>query len=163
MISWVIELAVLFLLFTLMVVPAVLRDPVSMVHDYPKDIYNKAIELGLVKESQNRKSKQFMIKRVFAVIVMGVLFGLIVHAFNGADSFLTGAGYTYILWTAANWYDALVIDCLWFCHSRRVVITGTEGMSGYKDYWFHIKGSLKGMVLGLPAALVAGLFVMVIW
>ena len=29
----------------------------------------------------------------------------------------------------------------------------------YHDYWFHIKGALIGMLLGLPAALVAGLIV----
>lgn len=26
----------------------------------------------------------------------------------------------------------------------------------YQDYWFHIKGSLKGQVLGLPVALLVG-------
>lgn len=160
--SWIIELIVLFILFTLAVVPTVLKNPLSMIHDYPTDIYEKAIELGLVKESQNRKSKKFLIKRVFAIILIGVLFGFIVFKFNGADTFFKGAGYTYILWTAANWYDCVVIDWLWFCHSKRVVIPGTEGMKGYKDYLFHAKGSLKGMLLGIPAALVAGIFVFLI-
>ena len=27
----------------------------------------------------------------------------------------------------------------------------------YHDYWFHIKGSLIGMVLAIPAAIVAGI------
>lgn len=61
--SWAIELIVLFVLFTLAVVPTVLKNPLSMIHDYPTDIYEKAIELGLVKESQNRTSKQNEIKR----------------------------------------------------------------------------------------------------
>jgi len=159
---WMIELLVLFALFTLMVVPKVLKNPVSMVHDYPPDIYRKAMELGLVAESQNRSSKKFLVKRMIAIALIGILFGLIVHYVNGANSFLAGAGYTFILWTAANWYDALVIDCLWFCHSKRVVIPGTEGMAGYKDYLFHIKAALKGMVLGIPSAIVAGILVMLI-
>lgn len=29
----------------------------------------------------------------------------------------------------------------------------------YHDYWFHIKGSLIGMVLAIPAALIAGVIV----
>ena len=120
--NWIVELLVLFLIFSLMVVPAVLKNPLSMVHDYPTDIYRKAAELGLVKESQNRKSKAFLIIRIFAIAAMGILFGLVVHRFNGADNFLKGAGYTYLLWTAANWYDCFVIDWLWFCHSKRVVI-----------------------------------------
>lgn len=49
--NWIIEFLVLFLIFTLMVVPAVLKNPLSMVHDYPPDIYSKAQEMGLVKES----------------------------------------------------------------------------------------------------------------
>jgi len=162
MMVWLIELAALFALFTLIVVPKVLRNPVSMVHDYPPDIYNKAVELGLVKASQDRRSKTFLAKRGISVAVIGIVFGFVVHYFNGADSFLEGAGFTYLLWTAANWYDALVIDCLWFCRSKRVVIPGTEGMAGYKDYLFHIRGALKGMLLGIPSAIAAGLVVMLI-
>ena len=30
----------------------------------------------------------------------------------------------------------------------------------YHDYWFHIKGALIGMLLGIPAALVAGIVAM---
>ena len=156
--NWIIELLVLFLIFTLMVVPATLKNPLSMVHDYQTDIYQKAVELGLVRESQDRKSKIFRIKRILAIVVLGVLFGLVVSRFNGADSFISGAGYTYLLWTAANWYDCIVIDWIWFCHSKRVVIPGTEGMKGYKDYLFHVRGALKGMLLGIPAAFVAGVF-----
>lgn len=37
---------------------------------------------------------------------------------------------------------------------------GTEDMTkDYHDYWFHIKGSLIGMVLAIPSALIAGLIV----
>lgn len=43
-----------------------------------------------------------------------------------------------------NWFDVLVLDCLWFCH----------------DYWFHIKGSLNGMLLAAPAAVIAGVVVL---
>lgn len=38
---WVVELIVLFTIFTLIVVPAILKNPLSMVHDYPTDIYLK--------------------------------------------------------------------------------------------------------------------------
>ena len=59
-----------------------------------------------------------------------------------------------------NWFDAIVLDCLWFCHDKHSVIEGTEDMTdAYHDYWFHLKGSLICMVLAVPAALVAGLIV----
>ena len=60
-------------------------------------------------------------------------------------------------------FDALVLDCIWFCHDKHFVIPGTEDMTAaYHDYWFHIKGSLIGMALGIPSALVAGLIVMIL-
>lgn len=160
--NWIVELLFLFFILTLMVVPTMLKDPLSMVHDYPTDIYRKAQKLGLVKESQNRQSKEFLIKRIIALLVLGILFGFLVRYVNAADTFLKGMGYTYLLWTAVNWYDCIVIDWLWFCHSNRVVIPGTEGMKGYKDYLFHAKGALKGMLLGIPVAVIAGIVVSIL-
>ena len=59
-----------------------------------------------------------------------------------------------------NWFDALVLDCLWFCHDRHFVIKWTEDMvREFHDYRFHIKGALIGMVLAIPAALIAGIVV----
>ena len=61
-----------------------------------------------------------------------------------------------------NWFDALVLDCIWFCHDKHFVIPGTEDMTdAYHDYGFHIKGSLIGMLLGIPSALTAGIITIV--
>ena len=82
---------------------------------------------------------------------------------NGCDTFLCGALTSYALWVVVNWFDALVLDCIWFCHDKHFVIPGTEDMTdAYHDYWFHIKGALIGMLLGIPAALMAGLIVIVL-
>ena len=71
-----------------------------------------------------------------------------------------GALTAYALWCVVDWFDAIVLDCLWFCHDKHFVINGTEDMvMDYHDYWFHIKGSLVGMVLAIPAALIAGIIV----
>jgi hypothetical protein len=47
--------------------------------------------------------------------------------------------------------------------SRFIVLPGTEGLAGYKDYGFHFRGFLIGIVLilaasGLMAGVVAALF-----
>lgn len=56
-----------------------------------------------------------------------------------------------------DWYDALVIDCLWFCHSKRCIIPRTEDMTtAYHDYGFHIRGSVKGMLIGPQVCLLVG-------
>lgn len=74
-----------------------------------------------------------------------------------ADSFLEAFAVSYGLWTFVDWYDAIVLDMGWFCHSKKVRIPGTEDMvKDYQDYLFHVKASLVGMLLGLPACLIAG-------
>lgn len=42
----------------------------------------------------------------------------------------------YALWCVVNWFDAFVLDCIWFCHDKHFVIPGTEDMvADYHDYW----------------------------
>lgn len=55
-----------------------------------------------------------------------------------------------------NVYDLLILDWLLFCFitPKMVVIPGTEGNNGYKDYWFHFVGFLKGIGITLVMSLV---------
>lgn len=68
---------------------------------------------------------------------------------------------SYIIWLIIDWYDAFVLDCIWFCHSKKVRIPGTEDMKEYKNYWFHIKQSLIGMILGILACILVGMLVLI--
>lgn len=110
----------------------------------------------------DRAARLFYLKKVCALIVFGVLLGLLVKYLNGCTTYWCGALTAYALWSVVNWFDALVMDCIWFCLDRHFVIPGTEDMvDAYHDYRFHIRGALIGMLLGIPAALVAGLIVIV--
>jgi hypothetical protein len=64
-----------------------------------------------------------------------------------------------MIWLAITWFDAIIIDCIWFCHSKRMRIPGTEDMKEYKDYLFHIGQSGIGTLIGLPACAVIGALV----
>ena len=75
---------------------------------------------------------------------------------------MQGFGYTFVIWLAITWYDALILDCLWFCHSKRMRIPGTENMQEYGDYLFHIKASIIGTLIGLPACAIVGLVVQIL-
>jgi hypothetical protein len=117
--------------------------------------------MGLVNESNRPGGAAFYAKKIVAMVVFGVLLGLLVRYVNGCETYICGALTAYALWVVVNWFDALVLDCIWFCHDKHFVIPGTEDMTdAYHDYWFHIKGAFIGMLLGLPAALVAGLIAM---
>ncbi len=156
-----VESIIACLLFTLLAGGMTYFRPLSMINNYPKAIQDKVKELGLIKEEQTSTSKKTIIKKIFAFIILVLLIAFVVHKYNDADTFFKGFIYSYIIWTSVNWCDALLIDCLWFCHSKRVIIQGTEGMKEYKDYWFHIKGALIGMLYGIPACLLVGLIVLI--
>ena len=159
-----IECVVLCFLFTLAVVTVSLKDPLAGVNNWPPAIQQRARELGLIQSEQMAGSKKVYAKKLVAALVIAAIFAAVVYYVNGARSFAAGFGCSYLIWTVVNWYDAFIIDCLWVCHDQRVRIPGTEDMKEYQDYWFHIKGSLKGQIIGLPVALlVGGLTAVIAW
>ncbi|MBQ8280274.1 MAG: hypothetical protein IJZ23_10565 [Roseburia sp.] len=135
------------------------KNPIEGIHDYPPAIIAKVKEKGIIDDTQVPGSKKVIVKKSLFALIIVFICAVVVYYINGARGFLQGFGYTYLLWTIVDWYDAIIIDCLWFCHDKRFVIPGTEGMKEYKDYWFHIKGSVKGMLIGLPVALLVGVMV----
>ena len=151
------EAAAACLLFTALVIPTFYRDPLSWISDYPPAIRQRAWELGLIPATQEKMPARVLARKlIFSLLTVVQLTLLLVYG-NGAKSFLQGFGLSYGLWTVVAWYDALVIDCLWFCHSKRAVLPGTEDLkNAYHDYWFHIRMSLLGMVIGLPVCLLTG-------
>ena len=158
----IIEIIIGIVLFTLIVIPGLLKDPLNSIGDYPPEIRQRCIELKLTGERTGRFSKKDIVKKTAAIIVMALVPAFIMVKVNKADTFIDGALYSYILWLAITWYDAIVLDCIFFCHSEKVKIPGTEDMPEYKDYLFHIKQSCIGSLLGVPVCLAVGLFVSLI-
>ena len=152
-----IECMIGIVLFTSSVVPITLKDPLGSVGDYPPAIRERCIKLKLIPETKKRFTGKEIIKKTIAMIVFIPILAFIVFKFNGADSLLKGFIDSYIIWLAVDWYDAFILDCIWFCHSDKVKIKGTEDMTEYKDYLFHIKQSCIGTLLGLPVCLSVGL------
>lgn len=152
-----IECIIFCVLFTLTVPQHGSKDPLSVIDDYPPAVRKRCEELGLITEEKKERSKKALVGKLIFCVVVAVVCALILRYFNHARSFWEGFFYSYILWLVVDWYDALVIDCIWFCHSKKWIIPGTEDMTdAYHDYWFHIKESLKGMLLGLPVCLLVG-------
>ncbi|MBU3186864.1 hypothetical protein KPL45_18780 [Clostridium estertheticum] len=62
-----------------------------------------------------------------------------------------------------NFYDALVLDAIYFCHSKKVRLPGTEDMvKEYENPKNHWIAFLKGSMIGIAfASLVGGLIVLI--
>ncbi len=151
---FLIESIVLCLIFTLTVPIYGLHNLLAMIDSYPPAIQVRVQELGLIPAE--RPQKHIGAKLLFCLIAAVVL-AVTLRIFNGADTFLSGFVTSFLLWLVVDWYDALVIDCLWFCHSKRCIIPSTEDMTqAYHDYGFHIQQSCIGIFIGLPVCLLVG-------
>jgi len=158
--TFIIESIVACALFTLFVF-LMSRDPIKTVFNYPPAIIERCDKLGLVDASNKPGGAAFYTKKIVALVLFGILLGLLVRYVNGCTTYWSGVLTAYALWCVVNWFDAIVLDCIWFCHDRHFIIPGTEDMTAdYHDYWFHIKGALIGMVLAIPAVAIAGLVVL---
>lgn len=162
---FIIEIVIICILFTVICMSSVNKTMINLELaklDYPKPIIDRLI-------GQGRVSKEYLsigdrIKKKWpAIIAFGVIMGLLVKYINGCNTFVSGFTTSYLIWFIVDWYDCLVIDCLWFCHSKRCVIPGSEDLiDSYHDYMFHVKGSLLGMLIGVLCCVIAGLITIVI-
>ena len=163
MTTFLMEAVVLCALFHLAVWSQVRQEPAKRVYSYAPAFVQRYIELGKIPDKKNPSTLERVKKKWPAAIVMGIVLGAIVYFVSGSRSFLNGFLVSYGLWLVVDWYDAIVIDILWLCHSKMYILPGTEDMTAdYHDYGYHVKASCVGMLIGLPVCLLIGLVVQVI-
>ena len=90
-----------------------LNDPLAVIGDYPPAIRRRCEELGLIEKRERQLSKRELIKKGVAVILLVLIAAFVMIKVNHATTFLQGFAWTYIIWLAITWFDALVIDCGW--------------------------------------------------
>ena len=79
-------------LFTLIVVPMALKDPLSVIGDYPPAIRKRCEQLGLIEKREKQFSKKDLMKKSIAVVILVVLSAYIMIKVNHASTFLQGFG-----------------------------------------------------------------------
>lgn len=80
---------------------------------------------------------------------------------TGESSFTLLAVHAFGVAFVFNLVDLLVLDWLIFCliTPKFIVLPGSEGAKGYKDYWFHFRGFLVGTGFSIVLGLVVGAIV----
>ncbi len=142
-------------------------NPEIMLNDYPPDVRAK---FGPMSARARR------LRLPVGLAVTALLVALIVWSFQavaaapgaGAGGNLTfrDAGlHLLVMFHVFNLLDLLVLDWLIVVRLRPrfLILPGTEGLAGYRDYALHFKGFLIGLVIStvtslVVAALVAALF-----
>ena len=82
------------------------------------------MELGLIEKREQRYTRADILRKGIALLAFVFIFAVVLKQFNGADTFWKGFRDSYLIWLIIDWYDALILDCIWFCHSRCVKETG---------------------------------------
>jgi hypothetical protein len=77
--------------------------------------------------------------------------------YTQAFPFLTAFVHLFVMFSLFNLLDLFILDwALVAMHPSFIVLPGTEGLAGYRDYGFHFRGFLIGTVLVLTSVLIAG-------
>jgi len=141
---------------TMIAIGAIAQD--MFVGDYPPDIREKYGPMS----ARSARLRPYLAALFFIPILVIPILGLFgLRAGLGYIPFLPAFAFTGTALLVFNTYDLIVLDWLFFCtiQPRAMVLPGTEGMAGYRDYRFHFIGFLKG--LGFCAA--GGLVIAGLW
>lgn len=132
-------------------------NPRIWLHDFPEDLRNA------VPPKTDAEKRQSVL---WGVPLMGLLLGapivstLLFERTHAGASVAQLFYHAFVVASVFNVIDLVVIDWLVLCTftPRSLIIPGTEGMAGYRDYGHHFRGFLAGIVFtavlaGVAAAL----------
>ncbi len=153
--TFVIEGAVLCALFSLVIYLRVGRNPISGILSYPTAIRKRVESLPQYQGIAKRSEQKHLYLKVIGALLLALVLAVVVW-FSGMRDFWSAFLYGFGLFSVVNLWDLIVLDWVWFCHSKRFRIPGTEDMvKEYRDPWFHLKAFFLGCMIGLVVSLLA--------
>jgi hypothetical protein len=150
----VVDGAILSVLASLFIVVTLRLNPRIWLQDYPQDV-----QAQVPPKTPQEKRLSLLLGVPFLLLLAAVPLVSCLNLENQAQEpvsfwtlFVNAFGVVFIF----NLVDWLLLDWLMFCTITPsfVVIPGTAGMAGYKDYFFHLRGFLIGSVLSTTSGLV---------
>jgi hypothetical protein len=153
---------VLSTVLTLSLLGVLWMNPEIVLNDYPPDIRERFGPM-----SERAKRQRIPVAVVIGVVTLAVVIASFVFVratAGGQISFLTAFVHLFVMFSVFNVADLVALDWPPVAISPRVIVLpGTEGSAGYKNYWFHFREFLSGTVLifvasGLIAAAIAAEF-----
>lgn len=137
------------IIFAAIVLPTQYKNPIKYIMSYPPEIRKRVESLPEYKDSIKRDERKHVLKKLIAVFLCVILLSAVAY-FSGAKTFQPAFFHVLILFLTVNIFDVVVLDFGVFCHSKKLRIAGTEDMDKeYRNYLFHIKGGIKGIILGI--------------
>ena len=142
--------------FSLIILIPQYKNPISQLVSYPTAIRKRVESLSEYKDIIKKIKQKSIGKKIFSIIVFAVILAII-SFFLGGKTFFQTFKYSIIIFMAVNFYDLIVMDIIVFCHSKKLMIKGTEDMiKEYRNPGHHVIGFLKGTGIGIIVALLSG-------
>ncbi len=134
-------------------------NPRIMLQDYPRDV-QAAVP---AKTAAERRQTAIVAIPLWMVLLGCPLAAALTAKAVGAGPLVIGLcalGVVLIF----NLFDLLIVDWLMFCTwtPQFVVLPGTEGMAGYKDYGLHFRGFLIGTVIVAVISVIIAIIVSIV-
>jgi hypothetical protein len=130
-------------LLTILIYGSIYVNPLMWISDYPPDI-QAAVDSATIPVGQ----KLVVVALSFCIVVGVPLYSNArLRRQNGGElSFLEAFIHSALLMFSFAVWDLLILDWLIFVTIQPdfIVIPGTEGLAGYRDYWFHFEVSFLG-------------------
>jgi hypothetical protein len=142
-------------LLAVLMLASLFWNPAIWAGDYPPDI---KVRFG-PPDARTQRQKWIVAAPFFLVLIGAPTAAVLALPAAGVSlNFGTVFACAFVVVFVFNLVDLLVMDWLIFVtwQPRQIVLPGTAGMAGYRDYAFHFRGFLIGLVLCLFAGLVAG-------
>ena len=149
--------AILSALASIFIILTMRFGPRIWLHDYPKEIQAM---VPPKTDQEKRLSLQLGIPFMLLLLAVPLLSTLWFRNSAGENAtFVSLAAHAFGVILVFNLVDWLLLDWLMFCTITPswVVIPGSEGAPGYKDYGFHFRGFLKGVLFSALGGAIIGL------
>ncbi|MDD2958925.1 MAG: hypothetical protein PHR92_10450 [Lachnospiraceae bacterium] len=147
------------IVFGVGIISSVLANKEFWIQDYPPMVQKRYIELHPDYKvlAKKEETKALIIKKVLVCILFIGLLSVMVY-FAGANSFISGFAYCYVIWLVVNLFDLIVLDIGILAYWKKTRLEGTEDMD--KEYCGNYKKHIidfgYGMGIGLVVASIVG-------
>lgn len=147
-------------LITLLEVIGTKVNPVSGIHNLPREIQERVHAMPQYQGKLGRilSTKERIVKKLPALVLLLVVFTGVVYV-AGARNFLQGFVYTFLMWAVVKLYVSLVLVCGWYAHTPSMWIPGTTDMkASYQNYKFYLSSIPRSLLAGtLVGAIIGGI------
>jgi hypothetical protein len=135
------------------------HNPRLLLQEYPKDVRAAVPPKTPAEKRLNAYWAAVFLLLLIAFPMLAAFSAKVAHqGFPGVFLTIFGVGFLF------NLVDWLILDWLIVCTITPafVVIPGTEGMAGYKNYAVHFRGFLIGMVISVVIGVLIAALVMAV-